>query len=83
MIQFQMILINSLLLTLLFSCDSNDKVIEKEIITYFGNRLVLNENIDTVSANLSKNGLSFEYNNSFSGDEKGVSEYHFQGKRTL
>jgi hypothetical protein len=78
---FQMVLINGVLLTLFFSCGSKDKIEEEKIITYFGNRFVLSDNIDTVSAYLSSNGLSFEYNDSFSGEEEGVSEYHFQGQK--
>jgi hypothetical protein len=78
---FLTVMIECLVSSCLLSCNSDNKFKKVKTISYFDNNLTLSDNIDTVSTYLSKKGFSFEYNNSFSGENKGVSEYHFIGEK--
>lgn len=75
-----MIKIFILLLLFIVSCNNQSEIVSKQTVTYFGKRFILSDNIDDVNNYLLKEGLPFEYNDSFSGEDEGIKEYQSQGQ---
>lgn len=71
--------INLSLLFMLASCNNHKE--QNQEIAYLGNRLFLFESLSSIKDSLDRHGIHIEYDDSFSGIDKGIDLYSFQQQK--